>query len=44
MARVRAVVLLSSETRSASEKVEYAHSLNGDYKRAVCSLANSGTG
>ena len=42
--RVRAVVLLSSETRSASEKENYAHSLNGDYKRAVSSLASSGAG
>ena len=42
--RVRAVVLLSSETRSASEKENYTHSLNGDYKRAVSSLASSGAG
>ena len=44
MARVRAVVLLSSETRYASEKENYAHSLNGDYKRAVSSLVSSGAG
>ena len=44
MVRVRAVVLLSSETRSASQKENYAHSLNGDYKGAVRSLASSGAG
>ena len=44
MVRVRAVVLLSSETRSASQKENYAHSLNGDYKRKVSSLTSSGAG